>query len=252
VRGRPVAVAWPAQGGALRARWGWPRPRSGRGHETRGGPVPPLPLQGDEESLFAEHRVTLRRRVGRLVNTSDANVDASCSFAWMQLVRRQPRRETVLSWLTTVAVREAVRLDRRDRRDRRLVSSEDLPDRCRSLTHAEAFAALEVVASLPPRQRELIGLQVAGYSREEIAVLTGTSKPRGRTPPAPGARRIARRLGRATGAQALGLAPLLSVQPVSYQGRLVRPNPGLLRQVVIVRGWFWVRRRRCLRGRVLG
>jgi DNA-directed RNA polymerase specialized sigma24 family protein len=183
--------------------------------------VPPLPLQGDEESLFAEHRVTLRRRVGRLVNTSDANVDASCSFAWMQLVRRQPRRETVLSWLTTVAVREAVRLDRRDRRDRRLVSSEDLPDRCRSLTHAEAFAALEVVASLPPRQRELIGLQVAGYSREEIAVLTGTSKPRGRTPPAPGARRIARRLGRATGAQALGLAPLLSVQPVSYQGRLV-------------------------------
>ena len=81
----------------------------------------------------------------------------------------------MLSWLTTVAVREAVRLDRRDRRDRRVVSGEELPGGCQSLTYAEAFAALEVVASLPPRQRELIGLQVAGYSRQEIAVLTGTS-----------------------------------------------------------------------------
>jgi hypothetical protein len=33
---------------------------------------------------------------------------------------------------------------------------------------------------------------------------------------------------------------------------LVRPNPGLVRQVVIVPGWFCVPRRRCLRGRVLG
>ena len=81
----------------------------------------------------------------------------------------------MLSWMTTVAVREAVRLDRRDRRDRQLLSGEELPDRCESVTHAEAFAALEIVASLPPRQRELIGLQVAGYSRQEIAVLTGTS-----------------------------------------------------------------------------
>ena len=137
--------------------------------------MPPLPLQGDEDSLFAQHHATLRRRVGRLVNTSDANVDEACSFAWMQLVRCQPRRETTLAWLTTVAVREAVRLDRRDRRDCRLVSGGELPDRCKSLTHTEAFAALEVVASLPPRQRDLIGLQVAGYSRQEIALLTGTS-----------------------------------------------------------------------------
>jgi RNA polymerase sigma factor (sigma-70 family) len=137
--------------------------------------VPPLPLQGDEASLFSQHHVTLRRRLGRLVNTSDANVDEACSFAWMQLVRCQPRRETTLAWLTTVSVREAVRLDRRDRRDRQLLSGEELPDRCESVTHAEAFAALEIVASLPPRQRELIGLQVAGYSRQEIALLTGTS-----------------------------------------------------------------------------
>jgi DNA-directed RNA polymerase specialized sigma24 family protein len=72
---------------------------------------------------------------------------------------------------------EALRLDRRDRRDRQLVSGEELPDRCQSLTHAEAFAALQVVASLPARQRELIGLQVAGYSRHEIALLTGSSQP---------------------------------------------------------------------------
>jgi serine---pyruvate transaminase len=33
---------------------------------------------------------------------------------------------------------------------------------------------------------------------------------------------------------------------------LGRPNPGLWRQVVIVRGWFCARRRRCRRARVLG
>ena len=134
--------------------------------------MPPIPLRGDEESLFAEHHATLRTRVRRFVNTSQANADEACSFAWMQLLRRQPRRETVLSWLTTVAIREAVRLDRRDRRDRHLVSGEEPPSHCQTLTHAEAFAALEVVASLPPRQRELIGLQVAGYSRQEIAALS--------------------------------------------------------------------------------
>ena len=33
---------------------------------------------------------------------------------------------------------------------------------------------------------------------------------------------------------------------------LERPNPGLWRQVLIVRGWSCVRRRRCRRARVLG
>ena len=173
--GRPVAVAWPSQHGALRARWGGTGPAPGGAAEPPGVPCVPIPLRGDEESLFAEHQATLRGRVGRLVNTSDANVDEACSFAWMQLLRRQPMRETVLSWLTTVAIREAVRLDRRDRRDKRLPSNGGLPSRSQSLTHAEAFATLDVVASLPPRQRELIGLQVAGYSRREIAALTGTS-----------------------------------------------------------------------------
>ena len=35
-----------------------------------------------------------------------------------------------------------------------------------------------------------------------------------------------------------------------YQRLLGRPNPGWWRQVVIVRGWFCGRRRRCLRARV--
>jgi hypothetical protein len=51
-----------------------------------------------------------------VVKTSDANVDDACSFAWMQLIRRQPTRATVLAWLTTVAIPEAIRLDRQDGR----------------------------------------------------------------------------------------------------------------------------------------
>jgi len=75
-----------------------------------------LELCGDEAELFAAHHATLRGRVGRSVHTSASNVDDACSFAWLQLLRRQPRRATALEWLTTVAIREARRLDRGDRR----------------------------------------------------------------------------------------------------------------------------------------
>jgi DNA-directed RNA polymerase specialized sigma24 family protein len=39
------------------------------------------------------------------------------------------------------------------------------------LTFEHARAALEIVASLPPRQRQLIGLQAAGFSYHEISAL---------------------------------------------------------------------------------
>jgi DNA-directed RNA polymerase specialized sigma24 family protein len=75
-------------------------------------------LLGDEAELFARYHPTLHARVARWVKTSSANVDDACAIAWFQLMRCRPRRVTALSWLTTVAIREAVRLDRGHRRAR--------------------------------------------------------------------------------------------------------------------------------------
>jgi RNA polymerase sigma-70 factor, ECF subfamily len=130
-------------------------------------------LCGDEAELFAAHHAALRARVCRHVRTSASNVDDACSFAWVQLLRRQPDRATVLEWLTTVAIREAIRLDQHSRRYDGLEGVADRASAHGTLTRAEALAALEVVATLPPRQRDVLALQVAGYSYDEIAQLTG-------------------------------------------------------------------------------
>jgi RNA polymerase sigma factor (sigma-70 family) len=138
--------------------------------------VPPVELRGDEGSLFAEHHATLRARVRRWVNTSQANLEEACSFAWMQLLRCQPRREpSVLPWLTTVAVNEARRLDRLDRRAAPLDAAGKPAAAATTVTYEEAREALQLVAALPPRQRELVGLHAAGFTYDEIAALTGTS-----------------------------------------------------------------------------
>jgi hypothetical protein len=72
---------------------------------------------GDETALFAELHPKLARQVGRLVRTSEENVQDACSFAFLQLLRYEPSRESAFSWLLTVAVREAVKLGQRGRRE---------------------------------------------------------------------------------------------------------------------------------------
>ena len=56
-----------------------------------------------------------------MVNTSQANIEDACMFAWVQLLRHEiDEIDAAYSWLTTVAIREAVKLDRADRRTRSL------------------------------------------------------------------------------------------------------------------------------------
>src|SRR4051812_36811026 len=93
--------------------------------------------------------------------------------AWLQLVRCQPRRETALSWLTTVAIREAVRLDRAGLRacyvDTDVLANEYVLD---PELQRDAFDALDALASLPARQRRLAALQAAGFTYDEIGALS--------------------------------------------------------------------------------
>ena len=132
-------------------------------------------LRGDEAQLFAAHHAALRGRVARHVDTRSSNVDDACSFAWLQLLRHQPKRDKTLEWLTTVAIREARRLDRADRRLARLETAGEPHTQSNVLTHEQAREALEIVAVLPDRQRQAFALHVAGLTYAEIAVATGRS-----------------------------------------------------------------------------
>ncbi|MDQ3741593.1 MAG: hypothetical protein M3389_11700 [Actinomycetota bacterium] len=84
-------------------------------------------LQGDDAQLFSVFHAELQRTVRRVVNTSAANIEDACADAWLALLRYDPeRRPTIRGWLVVVAIREAVRRDRLDRRHRPFI--EDLDD----------------------------------------------------------------------------------------------------------------------------
>jgi DNA-directed RNA polymerase specialized sigma24 family protein len=83
--------------------------------------------RGDESELYLLHHDRLVRAVARVVNAPAALVEDACQAAWLILLRRQPDRgPTLFGWLRTVAVHEAYRLSREDRRHAWL---EDLAER---------------------------------------------------------------------------------------------------------------------------
>jgi DNA-directed RNA polymerase specialized sigma24 family protein len=132
-------------------------------------------LRGDEAQLYRDHHADLERSVRRAVNGPTACVEDACSFAWLQLLRLQPDRETVFGWLSVVAIREAWRLVARERRDRHLEAVPAWDERCGSANSSErdvaAREALATLAALPERQRRYLALFVAGYSYVEITQL---------------------------------------------------------------------------------
>jgi RNA polymerase sigma factor (sigma-70 family) len=138
-----------------------------------------LGLRGDEEQLFRLHHRSLVRTVSRSVNASDELIEDACQSAWAALLRCQPDRSPALfAWLRTVAVHQAYRLSRQERRDARLADLagdgewEALVGISQSLDNAiEARRALHALAALPALQREDLTLVVAGFSYQEIAKL---------------------------------------------------------------------------------
>jgi DNA-directed RNA polymerase specialized sigma24 family protein len=77
-------------------------------------------LRGDETDLFERHHARLRYHVATYTGATDDFVDEACSFAWVQLLRRHPDRESVAGWLWRVAVRETHRLQGVERRQQAL------------------------------------------------------------------------------------------------------------------------------------
>lgn len=148
------------------------------------------PRPDAEKELFAQHARRLHAVVSATVRTSAANVDDACGFAWLQLVRHRPPAAVAFAWLRTTAVREALKLHRRTGRSIRLdqVAEVAVDPILRPEAALELIAAGQQiqVARLRPREARILGLRAAGYSRDEIAELTGESH-----------RTVDRQLGRA-------------------------------------------------------
>jgi DNA-directed RNA polymerase specialized sigma24 family protein len=108
-------------------------------------------------------------------------IEDACQTAWAILLRSQPDRYAIFAWLRVVAIHEAYRLAEIDRRDARLerpwpndADRRDAISDPRSLDDAlEALEALRALAALPRRQREDLTMKIAGYSYDEIRILTG-------------------------------------------------------------------------------
>ena len=137
-------------------------------------------LRGDEGELYARHHHDLYNAVARNVYAQRELIEDACQNAWTKLLRVQPDRASVGAWLYVVAVREAYRLCACERRHLHLEaispagSWEAITGDHHSIDDIlAAHDALQILASLPQRQRTDLTLLVAGYSYTEIAKITG-------------------------------------------------------------------------------
>lgn len=137
--------------------------------------------RGDEAELYRRHHRDLERSVARVVNAPHQLIEDACQTAWAILLRNQPDRYAIFSWLRIVAIHEAYRLSAITRRDAHLdgLSAEnrdwhEFTADPRSLDSLiEAREALRLLASLPDRERNDLALLIAGYSYRQIAEITG-------------------------------------------------------------------------------
>ena len=124
----------------------------------------------------------LERIVRRDVRASDAVIEDACQFAWGRLVHQceRVRREAALSWLATTAVREALKLIRRDDRELSLEATVELAGD--AVVHGELPGPDELlerldrlagIHALPVRQQRLLWLQGLGLSYDEMAAHEG-------------------------------------------------------------------------------
>lgn len=139
---------------------------------------------GDITELYRSLSGRVEQIVRRDVNAPDPVIEDACQFAWSRFVhhRHRVRRETVLPWLVRTAVREALKLIRRENRELSLdaalnTTSGSALDDGRPLcvrTPApdellEYRERLAEIRRLPERQQRLLWLHAAGLSYVEMA-----------------------------------------------------------------------------------
>jgi RNA polymerase sigma factor (sigma-70 family) len=133
--------------------------------------------RGDEAELFAGYNAHLERIVKTVTSAASETVEDACSFAWVQLLQRQPERENILAWLRVVAVHEVYRLWRKAGSE---VPTEVAANGDRAVEgfdsgaqRAQLLAVLQAMEALPDRRRRIFQLHVAGLKYAEISAATG-------------------------------------------------------------------------------
>jgi RNA polymerase sigma factor (sigma-70 family) len=154
------------------------------GAEGLAGAMPDSPGQlaadglGDVGELYLALAARLEKLVRLYVRAPDQVIEDACQFAWSRLVHRGAavRRDSAFQWLVRTAVREAVKLVRRERLE---VSLEAMVDNAsyqplRPGTPAiqdllEQRERLSAVGALPERQQRLVWLHALGLTYSEMA-----------------------------------------------------------------------------------
>ena len=124
----------------------------------------------------------LARRLEQIVRfgvrAPDGVIEDACQLAWIRLIHHagRVRRESALPWLSRTAVREAVRLVRRERRE--LSLEDEFEQGCGGLgaerqarpeERLEHRERLRLLRRLPERQQRMLWLHAMGLSYVEIA-----------------------------------------------------------------------------------
>jgi RNA polymerase sigma factor (sigma-70 family) len=137
---------------------------------------------GDFDRLYGALADRLERIVRSEVRACDAVIDDACQIAWIKLLGQagRVRSGSVLSWLATTAIHEALRLLRRAGRDMSLESAfEETPTLIEEAAGPgpeetlELRERLESLRRLPERQQRMVWLHGFGLSYADIAVNTG-------------------------------------------------------------------------------
>jgi RNA polymerase sigma factor (sigma-70 family) len=133
---------------------------------------------GDVGELYGLLARRLEQLVQRDVRAPEAVIEDACQIAWSRLLRHRDRvqRETVMGWLLRTAVREALRLSRRDRRELPLEATdqEELQRTQSSPVHlVECRERIAELGRLPERQQRAVWLHAIGLNYGEIAEYEG-------------------------------------------------------------------------------
>jgi RNA polymerase sigma factor (sigma-70 family) len=139
----------------------------------------------DLEQLYASLAERLDRIVRLDVRAPDPVIEDACQFAWSRLAGHvgHVRRDSVLPWLARTAIREAIRLVRREGRELSLELAAVQEPRLLLVTRepgadelVEQRERLDSIRSLPERQQRMLWLAGIGLSYADIALSTGSTE----------------------------------------------------------------------------